>query len=133
MACRNMDSCESARNDIINKTFNKQVHCRKLDLNSFKSVREFSTEFNNSAVKRHNAFSDIRKTLMCSLCSFSAEDRLDVLINNAGFMNSKTSRKTSEDHIEEHLQVNYLSELFAQISTNILIIYQSNTFQLNRP
>lgn len=62
LACRNMTKAEAARDDIIKETGNKDVHCKKLDLASFKSVREFAADINTT------------------------EKRLDVLINNAGLL-----------------------------------------------
>ena len=44
MACRNMTACEKARSEIVENTFNKNVHCRHLDLACLKSVREFAAE-----------------------------------------------------------------------------------------
>ncbi|KAG5893125.1 hypothetical protein JTB14_034146 [Gonioctena quinquepunctata] len=62
MACRDMIRCEAARKEIVLDTRNKYVYCRKCDLASLQSIREFTKSFR------------------------SQEKRLDVLINNAGVM-----------------------------------------------
>lgn len=44
MACRDHKRCEDARLDIINKTGNKNVFNRTLDLSSLDSIRNFVQE-----------------------------------------------------------------------------------------
>ena len=44
MACRDMGKCEDACKEIVEETFNKNVHCRKLNLASMKSIREFADD-----------------------------------------------------------------------------------------
>ncbi|KAH7972313.1 hypothetical protein HPB52_011072 [Rhipicephalus sanguineus] len=61
MACRNPEKAAAAAKEILDET-GRQVVVRKLDLCSFKSIREFADDINNS------------------------EERLDVLINNAGIV-----------------------------------------------
>jgi len=41
MACRDMNRCDRARNDIIKETNNQNVFSRELDLSSLESIREF--------------------------------------------------------------------------------------------
>lgn len=48
MACRDMEKCEKLREEIIKKSYNLNVHCKKLDLSSLKSVREFAEDVNKS-------------------------------------------------------------------------------------
>jgi len=60
MACRNLDSAKKARDDIVQTTGNNNVIVKKLDLSSLDSVREFAADINKN------------------------ENRLDVLIHNAG-------------------------------------------------
>ena len=60
LACRNKERAEAAREAMIRVSGNDQIVFRKLDLSSFKSVREFAEEI-------------IRE-----------EERVDILVNNAG-------------------------------------------------
>lgn len=92
LACRNMDRCEKTRNEIVSETNNTNVFCRKCDLSSMKSIREFS------------------KT-MHTECK-----RVDVLINNAGVMRCPLTRTV--DGFEMQLGVNYLGHF---LLTNLLL------------
>ncbi|XP_026478050.1 retinol dehydrogenase 12-like [Ctenocephalides felis] len=92
MACRDMERCEKAREEIVLETKNKYVYCRKCDLSSLNSVREFSKVMHNE--RKH----------------------IDVLINNAGVMRCPLSR-TSEG-FEMQLGVNHLGHF---LLTNLLL------------
>uniref|UniRef100_A0A2P2IA56 Retinol dehydrogenase 13-like n=2 Tax=Hirondellea gigas TaxID=1518452 RepID=A0A2P2IA56_9CRUS len=83
MACRSMKKCKEARKDIIAETLNRKVVCRECNLASFESVREFASDINRN------------------------EERVDVLINNAGVM--RCPRKLSADGIELQLATNHMS------------------------
>ena len=48
MGCRNMELCEIVCASIIEETCNRNVICRKLDLASLASVREFADSINSS-------------------------------------------------------------------------------------
>ena len=48
MGCRNMEKCEEVRAEISKLTSNKQVFCKKLDLCSQKSIKEFAKDINES-------------------------------------------------------------------------------------
>ncbi|KAM7301083.1 hypothetical protein ISCGN_016645 [Ixodes scapularis] len=61
LACRNQDKARDAAEDIF-KTTGRHVVCMQLDLCSFDSVRDFASKV------------------------IASEERLDVLINNAGMM-----------------------------------------------
>lgn len=60
MACRDLSRAEKAAEEIRFSTGNGNVVVRHLDLASFLSVRQFAQEY------------------------VATEDRLDILINNAG-------------------------------------------------
>ncbi|XP_037037854.1 retinol dehydrogenase 13-like [Bradysia coprophila] len=92
MACRDMQKCDEARLQIIEKTGNSKVYARKLDLGSLESVRNFVKEF------------------------LEEEDRLDILINNAGVMN--LPRWETEDGFEMQLGVNHMGHF---LLTNLLL------------
>ncbi|XP_059621776.1 retinol dehydrogenase 12-like [Phlebotomus argentipes] len=83
LACRDYDRCEAARQEIIEKTGNTKVYNRHLDLMTLKSVREFAEQF------------------------LKEEEKLDVLINNAGVLFLPHS--ITEDGCEVHMHVNHLS------------------------
>uniref|UniRef100_A0A1B0GK65 Putative dehydrogenase with different specificities related to short-chain alcohol dehydrogenase n=1 Tax=Lutzomyia longipalpis TaxID=7200 RepID=A0A1B0GK65_LUTLO len=82
LACRDFKRCEAARLEIIEKTGNTQIFNRHLDLSTLKSVREFAEEFSQE------------------------EQRLDVLINNAGVLYLPHS--ITEDGCEIHMHINHL-------------------------
>ncbi|KAJ8924424.1 hypothetical protein NQ315_007220 [Exocentrus adspersus] len=92
MACRDMKCCEQAREEIVLDTKNKYVYCRKCDLASLQSIREFVKVFK------------------------SEQKRLDVLINNAGVMNTSISK--TKDGFEMQLGVNHLGHF---LLTNLLL------------
>ena len=83
MGCRDLEKCEKLKKEIIEGSFNKNIHCRQLDLASLKSVRDFAENINAN------------------------EKRLDILINNAGIMGLR-DRELTKDGFEMHLGVNYL-------------------------
>ena len=60
LACRNRERGEAARQAIVEATGNKNVVVRELDLSRLKSVRHFAEQVN------------------------AQEERVDILINNAG-------------------------------------------------
>lgn len=41
MACRDMEKCEKAREEIVIESKNPNLYCRKCDLTSFQSIRKF--------------------------------------------------------------------------------------------
>ncbi|GBP19268.1 Retinol dehydrogenase 14 [Eumeta japonica] len=81
MACRNVEAANSVKDKIIDSTKNTKVIVKKLDLSSFASIREFAE--------------DIKKT----------EERLDVLIHNAGYAET-FKKKKSVDGIEMTMSTN---------------------------
>ncbi|KAK0080357.1 hypothetical protein PV326_008228, partial [Microctonus aethiopoides] len=92
MACRDLHKCETTRKEIVLETKNKYIYCRKCDLASQSSIREFAKLFK----AEHN--------------------RLDVLINNAGVM--RCPQTVTEDGIEMQLGVNHMGHF---LLTNLLL------------
>ena len=82
IGCRDITKGLQAAAEIIENTGNRNVEVKKLDLSLFKSVRKFAEEINEE------------------------EDRVDVLINNAGYFGPYLS---TVDGLENTIQVNYLS------------------------
>lgn len=98
MACRSLERAQQAANDIKNKTSvdDTQLIVMRLDLNSLKSVREFVTEFKTK------------------------EQRLDILINNAGVMVVPEGK--TEDGFETTFGVNHLGHfLLTHLLMDLLV------------
>nr|CAH0100460.1 unnamed protein product [Daphnia galeata] len=81
MASRDMKKCEEIRKEFVLESGNKYIYCRKCDLASQESIRQFASRFN------------------------SEESRLDILINNAGVM--RCPRSLTSEGIEMQLGVNH--------------------------
>ncbi|XP_071453831.1 retinol dehydrogenase 13-like isoform X2 [Hetaerina americana] len=92
MACRDGNKCEKTREEIVLETKNKYVYCRSCDLSSQDSVRKFVERFNKE------------------------ENRLDILINNAGVM--RCPRSLTNEGIEMQLGVNHMGHF---LLTNLLL------------
>ncbi|ESN93390.1 hypothetical protein HELRODRAFT_88758 [Helobdella robusta] len=92
MACRDMEKCARVSQELIASTSNVNIYCRKLDLASLQSIREFVQSFENS------------------------ESRLDILINNAGVLCK--DRSVTSDGFELTLGVNFLGRF---LLTNLLL------------
>lgn len=99
LACRDLKKGQMAANSISKSTGNSDVCAKILDLASLQSVRDFCA--------------DIKKT----------EEKLDVLINNAGVMNCPYM--LTEDGLENHLAVNHFGNF---LLTNLLkdLLYKSD-------
>ncbi|XP_002032781.2 retinol dehydrogenase 12 [Drosophila sechellia] len=82
MACRDMNRCEKARQDIIRETNNQNIFSRELDLSSMESIRKFAAGFKKE------------------------QDKLHVLINNAGVMHCP--KTLTKDGFEMQLGVNHM-------------------------
>ncbi|KAM7360399.1 retinol dehydrogenase 14 isoform 1-T1 [Cochliomyia hominivorax] len=93
MACRNLETANAAKDEIVKETGNDKIIVKKLDLGSFKSIREFAA--------------DIVKN----------EKRIDVLIHNAG-MALAFRGQTSEDGIELTMATNHFGPF---LLTHLLI------------
>ena len=83
MACRNQSKAKSAKAEILAKVNSADIEIILLNLNSLKSVRNFSATF------------------------LAKYDRLDLLIENAGIMIPPLSK--TEDGFESQMAVNYFS------------------------
>ncbi|XP_060905426.1 retinol dehydrogenase 14-like isoform X2 [Labrus mixtus] len=92
MACRDLTRAEQAAEEIRLATGNGNVTVRHLDLASVYSVKQFAKDFIDS------------------------EDRLDILINNAGVM--MCPKGLTEDGFETQLAVNHLGHF---LLTNLLL------------
>ena len=92
MACRNLDLAEKAAEDI-RKTSEGEIVVKKLDLANLASIHAFAQEFNIT------------------------EERLDVLINNAGVMWIPQKTHTA-DGFESTIGVNHLGHF---LLTNLLL------------
>jgi len=92
MPCRNLEKGERVKQEITQKTGNPKIKTFLCDLSSLQSVKDCTKEICNSY------------------------DRLDVLINNAGFSGFK--RRLSQDGIEYTFAVNHLA---AFLLTNRLL------------
>ncbi|XP_078041880.1 retinol dehydrogenase 13 [Augochlora pura] len=92
MACRDMISCEETRTGIVLQTNNKYVYCRRCDLASQESIRNFVNQFK----KEHS--------------------KLHILINNAGVM--RCQKSYTKEGIEMQLGVNHMGHF---LLTNLLL------------
>ncbi|XP_036411295.1 retinol-DH_like_SDR_c domain-containing protein [Megalops cyprinoides] len=92
MACRDMKRAEKAAMEIRHSTGNENVVVQELDLASLQSVRQFVQDF------------------------AASEDRLDILINNAGVM--MCPQGLTADGFETQIGVNHLGHF---LLTNLLL------------
>ncbi|XP_003705146.2 retinol dehydrogenase 13 [Megachile rotundata] len=92
MACRDMEKCEIARREIVVDSRNKYIYCRKCDLASQQSIRDFVDQFK----KEFN--------------------NLHILINNAGVM--RCPKSYTKEGIEMQLGVNHMGHF---LLTNLLL------------
>ncbi|XP_041447735.1 retinol dehydrogenase 13 [Drosophila obscura] len=92
MACRDINRCERARLEIVSETNNKNIFSRVLDLSSLDSIREFAAGFKKE------------------------QDKLHVLINNAGVM--RCPKALTKDGFEMQLGVNHMGHF---LLTNLLL------------
>ncbi|XP_037622206.1 retinol dehydrogenase 13-like isoform X1 [Sebastes umbrosus] len=95
LACRDMDRANKAAEEVRRRTGNDNVIVKKLDLASLKSVRELAKDV------------------------LASEERLDVLINNAGIMSCP--KWQTEDGFEMQFGVNHLGHfLLTNCLTDLL-------------
>ncbi|XP_065155144.1 retinol dehydrogenase 14 isoform X1 [Atheta coriaria] len=81
LACRNIETGNIAKEEIVKDSKNDNVIVKKLDLSSFASIREFAADINRT------------------------EPKLHVLIHNAG--TAETRSKVSEDGLELTMATNH--------------------------
>ena len=98
LACRDVNAGNRAMTQILSVSPNADVSVHHLQLSSFASVRSFVQEV------------------------MEREEKVDVLINNAGTM--AETRRVTEDNHEETIQVNYLSPV---LLTMLLLDFMSST------
>ncbi|CAG04353.1 unnamed protein product, partial [Tetraodon nigroviridis] len=92
MGCRDMEKCEATAKEIRGSTLNRHVYASQLDLSSLKSIREFAEKITKE------------------------EQRVDVLINNAGVMRCPAWK--TEDGFDMQFGVNHLGHF---LLTNLLL------------
>ncbi|XP_077359992.1 retinol dehydrogenase 13-like isoform X2 [Festucalex cinctus] len=92
MGCRDMEKCEAAAREIRGNTLNPHVYACHLDLASMKSIRDFAERIKEK------------------------EQRVDVLINNAGVMRCPAWK--TEDGFDMQFGVNHLGHF---LLTNLLL------------
>lgn len=114
MACRNVDNATKIKDAIIESTKNNKVVLKKLDLSSFESIRSFSD--------------DINKT----------EQRLDVLIHNAGYAETFKKNKSIDgieltmatNHYGPFLLTHLLIDLLKKSAPSRIVIVASSLYRL---
>lgn len=92
LACRDLDKANAAVKDIRSQTDQGELIVKKLDLASFRSIREFTAQV------------------------IKEEPRIDVLINNAGVYGCPFSR--TENELEMQMGVNHFGHF---LLTNLLL------------
>ncbi|XP_037564259.1 retinol dehydrogenase 12 isoform X3 [Dermacentor silvarum] len=97
LACRDVEKA-SAVAQLIRAETKQTAVVKKLVLDSFESVREFCDQVNRS------------------------EDRLDVLVNNAGLINCSTEFTYTKDGFEACFQANHLSPV---LLTLMLLVHRA--------
>lgn len=92
LACRNEESANKAKEQIIKESENPNIIVKIVNFNSYESVRNFAKDINQT------------------------EKRLDILVNNAGA--GLLAQKNTKDGMNLNMQINYLSSF---LLTHLLI------------
>lgn len=114
LACRNLNAANEVKDEIEKETGNTNVVCKKLDLSSQKSIREFAA--------------DINKT----------EKKLDVLIHNAGMALAFRGQKSVDgieltmatNHYGPFLLTHLLIDLLKKSAPSRIVIVASELYRL---
>lgn len=114
MACRNMEAAEKIKEDIIDSTRNTKVIVKKLDLSSFASIRAFAEDLKNT------------------------EQKLDVLIHNAGYAETFKKQRTVDDlemtmetnHYGPFLLTHLLIDLLKKSAPSRIVVVASSLYRL---
>ncbi|XP_017793934.1 PREDICTED: retinol dehydrogenase 14 [Habropoda laboriosa] len=116
MACRNMETANKLKEELIKESGNNNIVTRKLDLSSLSSVRKFAQQINRE------------------------ENRLDVLIHNAGTA-EVFRKKVTDDGLEMTMATNHygpfllthlLIDLLKQSKPSRIIVVASGLYVLAR-
>lgn len=100
LACKNKDAADEAVKSIRERTKNLNVVAKLLDLSSFNSIKNFAADL------------------------IETEDKLDILINNAGVFGLPF--QLTEENLEIHMAVNHFGHF---LLTNLLV----NKLKLSAP
>ncbi|XP_024941743.1 retinol dehydrogenase 14 isoform X2 [Cephus cinctus] len=114
MGCRNVDSANKLKDELIKETGNSNLLVRKLDLSSLQSVREFAQQINRE------------------------ESRLDVLIHNAGTAETFRKKVTNDglemtmatNHYGPFLLTHLLIDLLKRSAPSRIVIVASELYRL---
>nr|CAD7394376.1 unnamed protein product [Timema cristinae] len=114
LACRNVEAADKVKDEIITSTGNSSVVVKKLDLSSLESVRQFANDVNRS------------------------EQRLDVLVHNAGYANTFSKQVTGDgleitmatNHYGPFLLTHLLIDLLKRSSPSRIVIVASELYRL---
>ncbi|XP_066999335.1 retinol dehydrogenase 14 [Anabrus simplex] len=116
LACRNLETGNKAKDEIVAASKNQNVVLRQLDLSSLESIRRFAAEVT------------------------STESRLDVLIHNAGMANM-FGRQTTADGLEVTMATNHfgpfllthlLIDLLKRSAPSRIVVVASELYRLAR-
>lgn len=117
-----MVKADTARMEIIHQSGNRNVFTKKLDLNSFESIRKFVDEY--VAVWKLKHFSEVvtcqvmQFQIQCVFFRFKkCETKLHILINNAGIM-ALGKREETSDGLEMQIGTNHFGHF---LLTNLLL------------
>ncbi|KAG5670059.1 hypothetical protein PVAND_000345 [Polypedilum vanderplanki] len=114
MACRNLESANQVREEIAKETGNENLIVMKIDLSSFQSIRDFAKEF------------------------LAKEQRLDVLIHNAGYGGAFSKHKSVDDieitfainHYGPFLLTHLLIDVLKKSAPSRIIVVASDLYKL---